>query len=239
MRRKYQSCAARTVEGGFELALDGKAMRTPAGQPFVVARQALAEAVAAEWNAVPANGEIRPLAMPMTRLAVTAIDRIPGQRQKVVDDIAAYGRSDLLCYRAERPAELVARQAARWDPWLGWVASRYRAALKPTAGVMPVAQDEAAIARLREAVASFDDFSLTALFNLTGLLGSLVLALAVLEGELDLEQAGSLAEIDATYQAERWGEDAEASRRREAVRRDIAGIGQFLSLLSQGGPLST
>lgn len=239
MRRKYQSCTVNTAAGGYELALDDRPMRTPAGRPFVVGSPALAEVIAAEWNAVPEKGEIRPLAMPMTRLAVTAIDRVAGQRDKVVDDIVAYGRSDLLCYRAEQPVELAVRQAAGWDPWLDWVLRRYGAGLRSTQGVMPIVQDEAAIVRLRQAVAGYDDFTLAALFNLTTLLGSLVLALAVLAGDLPLDQASSLAEIDAAFQVERWGEDLEATRRREAVRRDIAGIGQFLSLLSQGGPLST
>jgi len=235
VRRKYLSCGVVETPQGFALALDSKPMRTPAGNPFAVANRSLAEAIAAEWNAIPEKAEVNPKTMPLTRLAATAIDRVGTQRDAVMSEIAAYGRTDLLCYRAERPDELVARQQAGWDPWLDWAATRFGAKLQPTQGVMPIPQDEAAIGRLQEAVAGFDDFALAGLFNLTAMLGSAVLALAVLHKELDIAQAAALAEIDAAFQAERWGEDSDALRRRQAVRRDIAEVGNFLSLLSRSG----
>jgi chaperone required for assembly of F1-ATPase len=215
-----------------ELTLDGKPMRTPAGMAFVLPMRALAEAIAGEWNAVPEKGEIKPQFMPMTRLAATALDRVASQRAKVVEEITAYGRSDLLCYRAERPMELVARQKAVWDQWLEWLKRRHGVTLNITQGVMPVAQDDTEIEKLRRAIASVDDFALAGLFNLTAMLGSVVLALAVQAGELDAERAAAVAEIDAMFQAERWGEDVEATRQREAVRRDIATVGRYLTFLS-------
>ncbi len=232
MRRKYQDCAVRPAADGFELALDDKPMRTPGGETFVVSSRALAEAIAGEWNSVADKAEIKPQVMPMTRLAMTAIDRVRARRAAVIDEIAAYGRSDLLCYRAEHPVELVARQSAAWNPWLDWAKQRHDAVLVVTAGVMPIAQDEAVIERLRRVVAGFDDLALAGLANLTAMLGSLVLALAVLDRGISIEQATELAEIDAVFQAERWGEDSFATRRRNDVRHDIAEVGEFLSLLS-------
>jgi chaperone required for assembly of F1-ATPase len=236
VRRKYLNCSVEPGASGFGLALDGKPMRTPAGAPLVLPQRALAEAIAEEWNAVPDKGEIRPQIMPMTRLAATAIDRVAPQREKIIADIVAFGGSDLLCYRAERPSQLVERQAAGWDPWLVWIEQRFAVPLRSTQGVMPVAQDEAALERLRQGIMRFDDFALAALFNLTAMLGSAVLALAVLERELEIGEAATLAEIDAAFQAERWGEDRDAVLRREAVRRDIAEVGRFLALLSRSEP---
>lgn len=236
MRRKYLSCEVIATSEGFAPALDGKTMRTPAGEPFLLPNRTLAEGVAAEWNAVGEKAEIDPRLMPVTRLATTAIDRVRTQRDKVIEEIAAYGASDLLCYRAEQPASLVERQNAGWNPWLEWARTRLAASLAVTQGVMPIAQDKAAIERLRQAVARFDDFTLAGLFNLTAMLGSLVLALAVLHEELEIERAADLAEIDAVFQAERWGEDHFAIKRRRDVRRDIAEVGKFLALLSPSGP---
>ncbi len=230
MRRKYQNCTVRQTAAGFELTLDDKPMRTPAGVPLIVPSRALADAIAAEWNAVADKQEIKPQMMPMTRLTATALDRVPTQHNAVIADTAAYGRTDLLCYRAERPIELVARQNAGWNPWLDWAKARYGATLAITEGVMPVAQDEAMVGRLREAVAGFDAFALAGLANLTAMLGSVVLALAVLESELSVENAIALAEIDAVFQAERWGEDSFATKRRHDVRRDITEVGKFLAL---------
>jgi chaperone required for assembly of F1-ATPase len=235
LRRKYLNCDVVAGGDGFALALDGKPMRTPGGAAFAVESRALADAIAAEWNAVADKGEISPKLMPMTRLATTAIDRVRPRRENVIDEIAAYGRTDLLCYRAEGPAELVARQAVAWNPWLEWAQSRFNAPLTVTEGVMPVIQDEASIDRLKQAIARFDEFALAGLFNLTAMLGSLVLALAVAHEELDIDTAASLAEIDAVFQAERWGEDSFATRQREDVKRDIAEVGKFLALLSRCG----
>ena len=235
MRRKYLDCSVVETSEGFAPALDGKTMRTPAGLPFLLPNRALAEAVAVEWNAVGEKAEIDPKQMPVTRLATTAIDRARTQRDQVIDEITAYGRTDLLCYRAEQPASLVERQNVGWNPWLDWLQTRFGVSLAVTQGVMPIAQDEAAIEQLRQAVARFDDFALSGLFNLTVMLGSLVLALAVLQEELDVERAADLAEIDAVFQAERWGEDHFAIKRRRDVRHDIAQVGKYLALLSPSG----
>ncbi|MEO8558862.1 MAG: ATP12 family protein [Rhodospirillales bacterium] len=235
MRRKYLYCSVVETTDGLAPALDGKTMRTPAGAPFVLSNRALADAIAAEWNAVGEKAEIDPKRMAVTRLATTAIDRVRAQRDKVIEEIAAYGRTDLLCYRAEQPVSLIERQNAGWTPWLDWAQTRFAVDLAVTQGVMPVAQDEVSIARLHQAVARFDDFALAALFNLTAMLGSLVLALAVLHDELEIERAADLAEIDAVFQAERWGEDNFAIKRRRDVRHDISQVGKFLALLSPGG----
>jgi chaperone required for assembly of F1-ATPase len=231
LRRFYKSVDINAGAAGFAVTLDGKPMRSPAGRPFAVPSQALARAIAEEWDAMPQQGEIVPDRMPLTRLAMTGIDRAADQRPKVIADIAAYGTSDLLCYRATEPAILVARQSAGWDPLVDWARQSLNAPLTVVSGVMPVTQPAASLAALRQQVEPCSELELSALFQLTAGFGSLVLALAVLRGRITAEQGSDLAEIDAHWQLERWGEDREAEARRARLRADMLAAGRFLTLL--------
>lgn len=227
-RRFYRTAAAAPAVGGFAVALDGKPLRTPAGTPLSLPTPALAEAIAAEWAA---QGEIlQPHAMPLTQLASTAIDRVAPQRGAVIDELINYAATDLLCYRAEDPPELVERQWWAWQPLLDWAAGRHGAALSVTAGIVPMPQPEPALAALRRAVEAQDDFRLTALQSATAAAGSLVVALAMIEGEIDADRAFVVAFLDEIYQAELWGDDAEAEERRDRLRSDLAAAARFVQL---------
>ena len=230
-RRFYKEAAAQAVEGGHAVTLDGKPMRTPAGLPLVVPTEALAQAIAAEWAAVPQDGEIDPRPMIMMRFVATGLDRVAAQRQAVIDEMVGYGGSDLLCYRALDPMELVSRQREGWQPWLDWAARTLDAPLVVAQGVMPVAQPETSLAELRRAVGAYDDLTLSGMHHLTAALGSLVLALAVTAGLLAAEKAAELADLDADFQARRWGEDEEATARRRRLRQDILAAAGYLRLL--------
>ncbi len=59
----------------------------------------MAQAIAAEWDAQTAH--VKPETMPFTRMANSALDKVTPQFAEVADLIAAYGASDLLCYRAD------------------------------------------------------------------------------------------------------------------------------------------
>jgi chaperone required for assembly of F1-ATPase len=231
LRRFYKNVDVVAGGDGFAVTLDGKPMRTPAGRAFAVPTEALARAIAEEWDAPAEKGEIKPDRMPLTRLAMTGIDRAADQRQKVIADIAAYGTSDLLCYRATEPLGLAVRQSAGWDPLLAWARDTHGATLAVTMGVMPIEQTPAAVEALRRQVEPCTDLELSALYQLTAGYGSLVLALAVLQGRLTAEQGSDLAEIDAHWQVEHWGEDAEAKIRRAGLRADMLAAGRFLTLL--------
>jgi chaperone required for assembly of F1-ATPase len=218
VRRRFWEHASVAEEGeGFGVRLDARPLRTPAGVPLAVRTEALAAAIAAEWDAL--ESEIRPERLPLTRAANVAIDRVAWNRDAIVAAIAEYGGSDLLCYRAAGPAGLADRQAAGWDPWLLWSARSLHAPLVAVTGVMHVAQPPASLAALRAAVAAEDAFGLTALHELVSLSGSLVLGLAVARGALDAAEAWELSRIDETWQAEQWGLDPEAEAA-AAVRRD-------------------
>lgn len=230
MKRVYQRVAARQVEGGWGVFLDDRPLRTPAKQELTVASRRLAEAIAAEWDAQ--ETEIRPHTMPLTRLAATALDRTTAARDEIIAEIANYAGTDLVCYRAEQPPALAARQHQAWQPLIDWAASRYDAGLAVTAGIVPQPQSPAALKAFAGVVASFDGFRLTALQTLTAACGSLVIALALAEGRLDAESAFAASQIDETFQIEAWGEDAEATKRRAFLAEDIAAAARFLELLS-------
>jgi len=229
-RRIRTAATAPGPDGTVAVLLDGKPATTPAGLPLAVPTAALAEAVAAEFRA---QGEkVAPASMPMTQFAVTAIDRIAPHRDAVADAVAAYAETDLLCYRADEPADLAELQARVWQPLLDWAAHRYDAALHVHSGIMPRPQPAEAVAALRRAAAELDAFRLSAVQAACGTLGSVVLALALAEGRIGAAEAFEAAELDATYQIAKWGEDAEAARRRAAVKADAQAARAFLDLLA-------
>jgi chaperone required for assembly of F1-ATPase len=237
MKRRYTRVETRPVDSGrgdsgWGVALDGKPMRTPGKNELVLPNAALAAAIAAEWDAQ--REEIRPATMPLTRLAATAIDRTAAQRDLVVSEIADYAGTDLVCYRADHPPALAARQQAVWQKLIDWATRRYGAALAVTSGIIPARQSPATMRAFAAAVAAHDDFRLTALHSLTAACGSLVIALALIEGRLDAEAAFAASQLDETFQIEAWGEDAEAAARRRALAADIAAAARFLALLAAG-----
>lgn len=229
MKRFYRTAATEATAGGHAVALDGRRVRTPAKNQLIVPSATLAAAVAAEWEAQ--EDEIRPAAMPLTRLASTAIDRVAPQRAAVVQQVARYAGTDLVCYRAEHPPALAARQQAVWQPLLDWAVLRCDAPLEVTAGVIPKAQPAASLRAFAAAVAEHDDFTLTALHAATTACGSLIIALALIEGRIDAQEAFAASQLEESFQAAAWGEDAEQARRRRALAEDIEAAARFIALL--------
>jgi chaperone required for assembly of F1-ATPase len=231
MKRFYKETAVDAGDGGFRVLLDGRPMRTPARAVLVLPTEPLAGAIAGEWRDVPENAEINVSHLPLTRLAATGLDRVTGQRAQVIDDTAKYGASDLLCYRATDPTSLVQRQAEVWQPLLDWARERYGAELAVANGMSFVTQPHGALAKLRGAVTAHSDLALSALYNLTHVAGSLVIALAMSEGRLSTADAFAAAQLDELYQIERWGEDPIATKRHEGIRHDLDAGARFLALL--------
>jgi len=229
MKRFYTSVATVAVEGGFGITLDGKALKTPAKGPLVLPTEALARAIADEWDAQTET--IRPGSMRLMQLASTALDRVAHHHRAVVDEAAGYAASDLLCYRAEAPESLVAREVQLWQPLLDWAMVRFDAPLAVTSGIVHIEQPAASLKALKAALLDLDPLTLTAVADLTAACGSLILALAVWDGRIDADAAAAATLIDETVQNERWGEDEEARDRRERLIRDIRAAGKFLTLL--------
>jgi chaperone required for assembly of F1-ATPase len=229
MKRFYREAAAVVSDPGFTVSLDGKPLLTPAKHALIVPSRALAEAIAAEWQGQGAT--VSPLALPLTRLVSTAIDRVGPHRAAIVAEIAKYAATDLLCYRVPEPPELVARQHAVWQPLLDWAHARFAARLVATESITPVAQASSALEAIARAVAGQEPMELVALHLATAACGSVVLGLALVEGRISPEAAFDAAQLDESFQMERWGEDAEQTRRRAALREDIVLAARFVGLL--------
>ncbi|MDZ7709459.1 MAG: ATP12 family protein [Roseovarius sp.] len=227
-KRFWTAAEAAEVAGGFGVRLDGRMVRTPAKAELVVPTEPLAQEIAAEWDAQ--EGEIRPATMPMTRAANAAIDRVAREREAVAAMLAEYGGSDLLCYRAESPAELAARQAAAWDPLLDWAESALSARLRTTCGVMHVAQDAGTLERLHAEVRLLDIWALTAFHDLVSLSGSLVIGLAALRDHAPAEVLWQVSRIDEYWQEEQWGSDDEASAVADRKECDFLNAKRFHDL---------
>jgi chaperone required for assembly of F1-ATPase len=230
-KRFYTSVDVREEADGFAILLDGRPIKTPAGSPLRAPSRKLADAIAGEWRD---QGEtLAPETMPLTKSLNTALDRIAANRTAIVEDLAKYAASDLLCYRAGAPQELVRRQAQMWDPWLEWAAERLDARLTVTTGVNPVAQADEALARLRATVAAHDNHQLVALHAGITLTGSAILGLAFAAKALTADEAFAAAQVDETYQAERWGSDAEADKARANRLADLKAAEAYLKLLAE------
>ena len=194
MKRFYKTVSVEPVAGGGAIRLDGRAVKTPARADLVLPTPALGSAVAAEWEA---QGEtIDPRSMPLTGLANAAIDRVAPDPAAFAQGLAVYGESDLLCYRAESPAELVGHQAETWDPLIDWAQQRYGVEFEIIHGVMHRPQPQNTVDRLAAAVREHGVFQLAALQPLVTIAGSLLIALALAEGEIDGRSAFDAAHLD-------------------------------------------
>jgi chaperone required for assembly of F1-ATPase len=232
VKRFWDTATVEGTEQGHRILLDGKPMRLPSGAVLLVGPPRLAKAIAEEWQAAGGSkgGEMSFKDTPLTRLAGTARERIAPDPASTIDAIARYGETDLLCYRAETPPELVKRQHQQWQPWLDWVALTYDAPLRVTTGVGYVKQHRDSIAALRRAVAQLDTEALAALGIAVPALGSLVLGLALAAGELDAEAAYALGALDELFQAEQWGNDHEAVERRTSMLADVELAARYIDL---------
>jgi len=230
-KRFYKVVATTKTDAGWNVTLDGKVLRSPAKKDFHLPTAALAAAIATEWDAQTEH--VRPLAMPLMQLAATTIDRVTHDRGRIVAELVGYAGTDLICYRASEPPSLVEREAQAWDPLLAWLRRRYDVSLVTTSGIVAVAQPLATMEALSKVIDGHDDFALAALATLIQTAGSVVIGLAVAEGEITAEQGAHAAQLDELYQTERWGEDQEAVERRVAQLAEMVAARRFLDLLTQ------
>ena len=232
-KRFYQEVGVeREADGQFAVRLDGKPVRTPGKAPLQFPTAALADAAAQEWREQGAR--IDPSSMQLTKLANSVIDGVAGQEKAVIEDLLKYAASDLLCYRADAPEGLVARQRRHWDPVLAWAKEELDAPMRLSEGVTHVEQPVASLDEIRKRVAVFDVWRLAALHVMTSLLGSALLALAVALGRLSPEEAWTAAHVDEDWQIAQWGEDQEARERRKNRFRDYQAAAKMLELLDRG-----
>lgn len=213
-KRFYTDATAAPRGDGHAVHLDGRPLRTPGKLVLILPTEALADAIAAEWAAQ--KDQIDPLSMPLTRIANSVRDQVDGREREVRADIVKYAGSDLVCYRADSPEGLVAAQARAWDPVLDWARDDLGCDLAVGTGIVHVAQSAASRTAIETAIAPLEGFRLASAHVMTTLLGSVVIALAVLRGRLTAEEAWAAAHVDEDWQIAKWGSDAEAMRRRAA-----------------------
>lgn len=229
MKRFWKAADVTSADGGWGVALDGRPVRTPMRAALVLPNAALAEAIAAEWAAV--EGEIRPGAMALTGIANAAVDIVGADPAAFAASLAAYGETDLTCYRAEGPQPLVARQVAAWEPPLKAVEARHGLVFRRTAGIVHVPQPAETLARMRALFEGFSPWHLAPLQPMVALSGSAVLALAVVDGVIEAAAAFDAGHVDEAWQAEQWGEDALALEARAGRWAQFAAAARFLALL--------
>lgn len=233
MRRFFKAAAAVPAGDRYRIELDGRPVRTPARAPLELPSSALADAIAAEWNGQ--GEEIDARSMPLTGLANAAIDRVGQDHDALARGLAAYGATDLLCYRSDEPRELVRRQSDAWDPILSWARRRYDIDFEIACGIVHRPQPATTVERLAKAVAARGPFELAGLSPLVTISGSLVIALALAEGGVDRARAWEAATLDEAWQAERWGRDDLAEAALEVRRSEFEAAHLFLTLLDRPG----
>lgn len=228
-KRFWKAVSVEPEEAGFAIALDGRRVKTPAKTPLIVPTSALADAIAAEWDAQ--QELVDPRAMPHTRSANSALDKVTPQFDEVADLIADYGDSDLLCYRAESPEGLVARQTESWGAALDWAATTLEVRLLPRTGLLHAPQDATALQRLRARVHAMSPFQLAAFHDLVGLTGSLVLGFAATHNWRSQDEIWTISRIDEHWQAELWGADEEAQAHEALKRQAFLHAAAFYALV--------
>ena len=228
-RRFYESATAVEIAGNWAIQLDGRPVRTPGGVPLQVPYNKLGQAMAQEWDAQ--GDDINPATMPLCGLANAAIGRIASDRTVFIDQLSHYAKSDLICYWADEPEDLVSRQGEVWQPLLNWAGSALGAHLTATSGVIHVDQPAEAIQAITAKVGRLNDFELAAVTDIATSLSSVVMALAVYHGQLSAVAAYDAAMVDEHYQAEKWGEDKEALDRQRQIKVDVLATATFLELI--------
>ena len=228
MKKFWKNITLESTDNAHAIRLDGRAVKTPMKSELILPNTKMADAVRAEWEAV--DEEIIPANMPITGFANAAIDRISADRNGFIDSIAAYGESDLFCYRAESPDALVERQSQIWDKWLRWAQARYVINFTVISGIMHQPQPEVTLTKLKEAVAGLNDFQLSAASRLVAISGSLIALLALTEGEADADAIWPDLILDELWQEEQWGADEYAIKNRTDREADFMDAANFLKL---------
>lgn len=232
MKRFWDHATVAETDRVYSILLDGKPMRIPGGAALRIESATLAQAIADEWQAAGGHkgGEMTAEEVPLTRLAGTAQDRIAPDKAPVAEALAAYAETDVLCYRAEHPLPLVTRQTREWEPWLDWLAATHGARLRATEGIAHLEQDSAAVSAVHDVLGSQSALILAGLGIVVPALGSVVLGLALADGALDARRAYEIANLEELFQAEQWGEDAWAAKRRLHMAHDIEVAARFIAL---------
>lgn len=230
MKKFYKQAEAGTAPGGFVIRLDGKLLKTPMLHNLILPSQKLAEGIAAEWNAQGAD--LVPSSMPLTQLANTMADKAAGSdRIAMNEEVIRYGSSDLVCYFAAHPADLLKRQEECWLPLLTWMKEDQGIVFETVKGIRYINQPDEAMKKIRGIICGLNAAEFTVVQSVAAITGSVVIALALLNGKIDSGSAYNAACVDEIYQLEKWGEDTLARQRLDKIKQELAVIERFKSAL--------
>lgn len=231
MKRFYQTVEYTvSPEGACVLKLDGKPVKTPGRNVVMTFHKDLAAALCAEWEAQ--EDSIKPETMPLTRLLNTKIDVIEpkANREPLMAEALNFIESDLICYYADQPDDLVTRQRAAWQPVQAWFEKRTGLPVKTSAGIQYVEQDEKLLSGAEKILRGMDPYQFTAFQSAIAPLGSFILALALLDDECDPQTACDSSLIDELYQADMWGRDVEFEKKQVEILHELQVVREFLNL---------
>ena len=228
MKRFWKTAQTTTRDEGYGIELDSRPVKLPSGAPLIVPFLPLADAITQEWADAPQD--FTPDDLPLTRLASTAQERVPPHRAEITAQLASYGMNDLLCYRAEEPEALVARQDDIWGRWLRWAEENYGLQLQSTSGLLPINQSASTASTLHGILSEQSNYSIAALGVIIPALGSLLLGMAIATRAASLEDASQAAFLDELWQEEQWGADDEAVKRRAGLVADVTVSARFMAL---------
>ena len=229
--RFYKDVSVDSAGALHRILLDGKPVKTPGGAMLALPSTALAQAIADEWRAQEST--IKPQTMMLTKLANTAIDRVLPNPASTREQLLAFAKSDVVCYRAQSPSDLVSRQDAVWNPLLIWMQECFDVQLQVASALTVIEPSKAALSALETTFLNRDPFSLAAIYAAAALCSSLVIALALAERRLDSEGAFAAANLEKVYQAERWGWDPQEIAKADTERAELNQISRFLDRLRQ------
>jgi len=231
LRRFYKTVAVEKSSDGFRVTLDQRHLKTPAKRDLVIPSEKLAHALAKEWD--DQEEHIKPLTMPYMALASTAVDRIGQLRDGVIEQLAKYAETDLICYWSIEPIDLAKRQEKTWQPFIDWAKDTFDAEFKTQTGVIHIEQPTKTLDAIKSTVNTYTDWELAALSIATHCTGSIIIGLALMRGHISAIEAFNASQVDETFQIEQWGEDWEATDRREVIQRDLDSIISYLILLQE------
>ncbi len=230
MRKTYKIAETGTAPGGYVVRLDGQTARTPANNPLLLQSKPLIDAIAQEWEAQ--GNDVRPMTMPMTRLANTMVDKARGPDRPAMNaELLKYAGSDLICYFAVKPPELIKLHQELWNPLLSWMKEKYGIVLETVSGIQYHQQPQEALDKLKKLINGLDAAEFTVVQSAAATTGSVAIALALLEERLTAEEAHQAACVDEIYQLKTWGADALAQQRLDTLQSELEVIARFRDLL--------
>lgn len=204
LKRFYKNVALTRSNGEFEINLDQRKLKTPMGKVLRLPNEATALAIAAEWDGQ--TDKVKPNDMHFTKLANTVVDN-PTHRSKeqIINAILEYLDSDTVCYRIDEPEDFVEVQKKFWDTIISSVEERYHVKLPVTSG-LDITQVPAETKTIfRQHLMSHNEWSLTGYQFTVEAMKSFIIAIALCDGFINVEDAVYLSRLEQEFQMQKWG----------------------------------